>query len=189
MRVRTVAGWIAVGAGILLLVGGAAASFMPTVATVAGPLGAAPASACQETGLMGTGGDHMGGSIGMMGGAGRLASGMMHSGAGQCSAAAQRTEARIPGAIEVQVRTANFAFTPRETRLPRATAVNLTLDNPASTGTAHDLTVPGLGIHLMAGPGETVTIGLRDLAPGRYDGYCAIPGHANAGMRATIIVE
>ncbi len=139
--------------------------------------------------MMGTGGDHMGGSTGMMGGAGRLASGMMHSGAEQCSAAAQRTEARIPGANEVRVRTANFAFTPREIRLPRATAVNLTLENPAATGTVHDLTVPGLGIHLVAGPGEAVTVGLRDLASGRYDAYCAIPGHANAGMRTTIIVE
>jgi len=53
----------------------------------------------------------------------------------------------------------------------------------------HDLTVPALGIHIVANPGETKTVGLRGLPPGRYDAYCSVPGHADQGMRAAVLVE
>ncbi len=67
--------------------------------------------------------------------------------------------------------------------------MNLTFTNPASTGVVHDFTVPALGIHIVANPGETKTVGLHSLAVGRYDAYCSVPGHADLGMRATVIVE
>ncbi len=41
----------------------------------------------------------------------------------------------------------------------------------------------------MAGAGETKTVGQRGLAAGRYDAYCGVPGHAERGMRATIVVQ
>lgn len=64
-----------------------------------------------------------------------------------------------------------------------------TLVNPSENGTPHDLTVPALGIHIVAGAGETKTVGLRSLAAGRYDAYCSVPGHADRGMRATVVVR
>jgi heme/copper-type cytochrome/quinol oxidase subunit 2 len=92
----------------------------------------------------------------------------------------------IPGAHEVRVQAANFTFTPSEITLPTGAEVNLTLSNPTSV--AHDLTVPALGIHIVVNPGETRTVGLRGLTAGRYDAYCSVPGHAEAGMRAVIVV-
>ena len=95
----------------------------------------------------------------------------------------------IPGATEVRVQAANFSFTPSEIRLPKGADVNLTLVSPAANGVAHDLTVPALGIHIVANAGETRTAGLRGLTAGRYDAYCSVPGHADLGMRATVVVE
>lgn len=97
--------------------------------------------------------------------------------------------APILGAREVRVAATNFRFVPGEIRLAKDAELNLTFTNPASTGVVHDLVVPGLDIHISADPGETKTIGLRELLPGRYDAYCAVPGHVEMGMRATVIVE
>lgn len=99
------------------------------------------------------------------------------------------TATAIPGAPEFRVQAANFGFSPPEIRLPKGADVNLTFTNAANTGVVHDFTVPALGIHLAANPGETKTVGLRGLAAGRYDAYCSVPGHADLGMRAAVIVE
>ncbi len=119
---------------------------------------------------------------GMMG-RGPMGPGMMGFGMSGPAATA------IPGANEVRVQAGNFSFSPREIRLHRGAELNLTLSNPASTAMVHDLTVPALGIYIAAHAGETRTIGLRGLAAGRYDAFCSIPGHADLGMRATIIVD
>lgn len=167
MRAQTVAGWIAVGAGLALVVALLVSAIAPAAA------GSPGASWPMGPGMMG-GRGHMGG--GGMGG-------MMGFGnAGPASTA-------IPGATEVRVQTANFSFSPSEIRLPKGADINLTLTNPAANSVVHDLTVPALGIHVVANAGETRTFGLRGLAAGRYDAYCAVPGHADLGMRATVIVE
>jgi uncharacterized cupredoxin-like copper-binding protein len=119
---------------------------------------------------------------GMMG-PGMMGPGMMGFGSSGPASTA------IPSAPEVRVQAANFSLTPSEIRLPKGSDVNLTLTNPAASGVVHDLTVPALGIHIVANAGETQTLGLRGLAAGRYDAYCSVPGHADLGMRATIIVE
>ncbi len=123
-------------------------------------------------------------------GAGHMANGMTAKGPGMMGFDSSGSPASaIPGAPEVRVQAANFSFSPNEIRLPKGAEVNLTFTNPASTGVVHDLTVPALGIHFVAGPGETKTVGLRNLAVGRYDAYCGVPGHADLGMRAIVIVE
>ncbi len=164
MKAQTVAGWIAVGAGLALVVALLVSAIAPAAA------GSPGASWPMGPGMMG-GSGHMGGG-GMMG----------FGNAGPASTA-------IPGATEVRVQAANFSFSPNEIRLPKSAEVNLTLSNPAANGVVHDLTVPALGIHVVANAGETRTIGLRGLAAGRYDAYCTVPSHANLGMRATVIVE
>jgi len=95
----------------------------------------------------------------------------------------------IPGATEIRVDAFNFGFSPSEVHLPKNTDVNLTFSNPAGTGVPHDVTVPALGIHVVANPGETRTIGLPGLPPGRYDAYCSVPGHAASGMVARLVIE
>lgn len=162
MNAQRIAGMTALFAGAIVVVGMLAQA-------VVGP-----------TALGGTGGWAIG--PGMMGGRG-MGPGMMGFGSSGPAATA------IPGATEVKIAAANFSFTPNEIHLPKGTGVNLTFTNPSGTGVVHDFTVPALGIHVVANPGETKTVGLSNLAAGRYDAYCSVPGHADLGMRATIIVE
>jgi plastocyanin len=170
---RTIAGWTALASGLLLVVA------MAGSALVAGVTGNVNPTAFRW--MTGTG---MGPEMMRFGtGPGRMGPGMM--GFGTSGPAATP----IPGAAEVRVEAANFSFTPNEIRLPANADVNLTLVNPSETGTPHDLTVPTLGIHIVAGAGETKTVGVRGLAPGRYDAYCSVPGHADRGMRATVVVQ
>lgn len=184
MRAQRIAGWTAAIAGLLLVLGIAAASFTPGAVSGAGPGGGGPTGSCTGSGMMGTTDGHMG-ATGMMG----SATGMMGSATGSCLGATPAGAAPIAGATEVRVRAANFAFTPTEIRLPKGEAVNLTLENPAATGVVHDFTVAALGIHIAAGAGQTTSVGLRGLAAGRYEAFCSVPGHADLGMRATVIVD
>lgn len=119
-------------------------------------------------------------------GPGMMGAGHMGWAGGQARSAAP-TEAPITGAPAVRVTAADLRFEPAEIRLPSGTPVNLTLAN--SGRLPHDLTIPKLAIQVVAAAGETRTAGLRDLAPGRYDAYCGVPGHADAGMRMIVVVE
>lgn len=92
----------------------------------------------------------------------------------------------IPGAPDIVVVATDLAFSSSEIRIPSAEA-NLTLRNNGAI--EHDLTIPDLRIHLVAAAGRTITAGLRGLKPGRYQALCTIQGHAEAGMRLTVVVE
>lgn len=138
---------------------------------------------------MGLGTQFMGGGLGMMGPTG-MGAGMMgpgHMGGGVGAPNPGTISAAIPGAPEVRVAASEFALSPAQIVLPAGGAVNLTLENRGAL--PHDLTIPGLGVHLVAAAGQTQTVGLRDLPAGSYPAYCEVPGHAGAGMRATVIVR
>jgi nitrite reductase (NO-forming) len=54
----------------------------------------------------------------------------------------------------------------------------------------HDFTVDELGVHVVVAPGETVEVTIpEDAAPGEYEFYCSVPGHAAAGMVGTLVVQ
>lgn len=126
------------------------------------------------------------GGCSMVENASMMNGGMMNG--AMCGASAPSPSASpIPGATEVRIRAADFSFSPSEIYLPKGTSVNITLVNTSAQ--AHDITAPGLGLHLVAGAGETRTTSLTNLTPGRYDAYCSVPGHAQLGMRATFIVD
>ena len=172
MTARTISGWVAAGTALVLLLGIAGSA-------IATSTGVVDDGTTMGPGMMGSG---------EMRGPGMMAHGMMAHGMVGFGASAPAPTA-IPNAPEVRVEAANFSFTPTEIRLPRNAAVNVTLANAAASGVVHDLTVPGLGIHIAANAGDTRTVGLRDLAAGRYDAYCSVPAHAELGMRATVVVE
>ena len=175
MNAQRIAGFTALIAGLLLVF----ATVGSAMSGATGAFGKDPSISWRVgPGMMGSG--QMG--PGMMG-SGQMGPGMMGFGASGPAATA------IPGATEVRVQAANFSFTPSEVRLSKGADVNLTLVNSAANGAVHDLTVPALGIHIVANAGETRTAGLRGLAAGRYDAYCSVPGHADLGMRATVVVE
>ena len=173
MRARTIAGWTALISGLLLVVAMTASTLVAgtggNARTFNWMMGGAPGDA----GGVGMGPGQMGRGMG----------GMM--GFGDSGPAASP----LPGAPEVKVEAKNFGFTPSEIRLPANAEVNLTLVNPKANAALHDLVVPALGIRVVADAGETKTVGLRGLAAGRYDAYCSVPGHADLGMRAVLIVQ
>lgn len=41
----------------------------------------------------------------------------------------------------------------------------------------------------MIAPGSSETLKLGDLEPGTYDFICAVPGHAESGMKGTLVVQ
>lgn len=94
--------------------------------------------------------------------------------------------APIPGAPEVVVSATEFSFEPATIEVPAGQSVNLTLVNEGST--VHDLTIPALGVRVVAGPGQRATVGFLAPAPGKYEFLCTIPGHADAGMTGTLVV-
>lgn len=179
MTVRTIAGWTAVVSGGLLVTSMVAM----TLAGWSGVVRPETGAASRSTTMMGSGTAMMpmAGMMPMSGGHMSGMGGMMHG------TTASTGEGPIAGAVEVRVQVRNFGFDPNEIRLPKDRDVNITLANPTSV--EHDLTVPALGIHLVAQPGTTRTFGVGALPAGRYAAYCSVPGHNESGMRATVIVE
>ncbi|HDK45099.1 MAG TPA: hypothetical protein ENG94_02330 [Actinobacteria bacterium] len=94
--------------------------------------------------------------------------------------------AAIPGAGEVRVVASEFRFEPPTITIPAGEAVNLTLINEGAL--LHDLTIPALGIRVVAEPDRQTTVGLAGLPVGTYETLCSLPGHAEAGMIGTLEV-
>lgn len=99
------------------------------------------------------------------------------------------TERRAPsaeaGAPTERVVAGDLYFRPRELRLP-AGSLNIRFTN--SGRVFHTFTIRELDFDLRAGPGATISGALRDVRPGTYEAVCTVPGHAQAGMRATVTV-
>jgi FtsP/CotA-like multicopper oxidase with cupredoxin domain/plastocyanin len=78
-----------------------------------------------------------------------------------------------------------FALTPAALTVPAGGSLGVT--NAGST--AHNLTVTGTDVASsdLAG-GDSETLDLSSLEPGEYEMICAIPGHADAGMKGTLTI-
>src|SRR3954471_21308390 len=73
----------------------------------------------------------------------------------------------------------------------KAGQVTLTMENPKSSGKSHGIAIEGNGVDkdgktVHAGGKSTVTVKLK---PGRYSFYCPVPGHEQAGMKGTLLVQ
>ena len=54
----------------------------------------------------------------------------------------------------------------------------------------HDWVVEGVAnVDAGARPGQTQRIRFRSIEPGTYRILCTVPGHAEAGMTGTLVVE
>ena len=94
------------------------------------------------------------------------------------------TPEAIPDGRELTVELTEMAFEPDTIEVTVGEPVELTV---ANVGQAyHDLTIDELDLRVGVEPGETVTTALRVDEPGSYDVECSVPGHAAAGMRATL---
>ncbi len=98
----------------------------------------------------------------------------------------QRAEA---AAVQVVVTATDYQFTPNIIRVNAGDTVRLTLQNHGSQ--LHDLVGEGIpNAHVVARPGQQARSDLFSVArPGVYQLQCTVPGHAQAGMTGTLIVQ
>lgn len=92
-----------------------------------------------------------------------------------------------PGAEELQVTGFEFGFEPSEIRVSSGETVNLVFRNRGMM--FHTLTIEELGFDLWADGDESISGALEAGPRGRYEIICAVPGHAEAGMRGTLVIE
>ena len=91
-------------------------------------------------------------------------------------------------AVRVEVEARNVRFGPDEIRVPAGRWVVIELRN--ADATFHDLEVEGLAnVDVGARGGQSSRIRVRLDEPGRYRFICTVPGHAEAGMIGTLVVE
>jgi plastocyanin len=92
------------------------------------------------------------------------------------------------GAQRVEIVGRNVAFEPAEVRIQagRWTVVEFTNADPIF----HDWMVEGLAnVDAGARPGQTTSLRFVIDEPGSYTYLCTVPGHEEAGMVGTLIVE
>ncbi len=78
-----------------------------------------------------------------------------------------------------------FRFSPAALSVRAGSSVGVIYTNEGEL--EHDISIPAVGFHLLAGPGETVRGSF--IAPDEdSEVLCTIPGHAQAGMKGTLEV-
>lgn len=88
---------------------------------------------------------------------------------------------------EFTVEMVDIAFSPDTITIPADTDVTINLPN---NGVAlHDFNIDELDIHTEDVPGGGSTSVTINAPAGTYEFYCSIPGHLEAGMIGTLIVE
>jgi len=120
---------------------------------------------------------------GCVGPVGPMGPGMHRAGSGN----PEDAPSPVPGASELVLTATEFAFEPSELRIRVGTTVNLTLVNRGLL--YHDLSISDLGFVLTADPGERSSGAVTVTEVGRFTFVCSVPGHAEAGMTGTLVVE
>ena len=91
------------------------------------------------------------------------------------------------GAVEIEIVATEWSFLPTVIALQMGEPVNLILVNDGSV--IHDVSIPELGLHLHADPGETASGTLTPNTLGEFEFACTIEGHYEAGMVGSIVVS
>lgn len=106
----------------------------------------------------------------------------------------------------VEITAKDMAFGPKELVLEKGATVKLLLKNEDSL--LHDLSVDKIAVkaekghddghdmgakkpdlHVSADVGKTGEVTFTPTATGKYEFYCTVPGHKDAGMLGTLIVK
>jgi uncharacterized cupredoxin-like copper-binding protein len=89
--------------------------------------------------------------------------------------------------VDVTLKDFSITLAGGDSLSPGAYTFSVTNDGP----TEHNLTIEGPGVDKQATPtfgsGETKTLAVT-LQSGKYDFYCSVPGHKQAGMNVDITV-
>ena len=91
------------------------------------------------------------------------------------------------GAATMEVVSREFSFAPTEISLERGDTVNIEFVNEGHM--FHTFTIPELEFDLRAQSGDSVAGALTPEEPGTYEFICAVPQHAEMGMRGRIVVR
>lgn len=103
------------------------------------------------------------------------------------AATAEEAQGAAPAEVAAPTITSfDIYFEPKEVTIPANTDVTITLPNNGVA--AHDFSIDALNISEALPPGETKTV-VINAAPGSYEYYCNVPGHKEAGMVGTLVVE
>jgi plastocyanin len=89
-------------------------------------------------------------------------------------------------ARRIEVTGSSFKFDPDEIRVEAGEDVAIVL---TSKDILHDFTIDELDAHVAADRGKTEEGGFTAEKPGHYTYYCTVPGHRDAGMEGTLVVE
>jgi superoxide dismutase, Cu-Zn family len=96
-------------------------------------------------------------------------------------------EAAANGETEFTVEMVDIDFNPNEFTIPANTDVTVILPNNGEA--PHDFVIDELGIQSELAEGGEETSVTINAEPGEYVYYCSVPGHREAGMEGTLIVE
>lgn len=97
----------------------------------------------------------------------------------------EATEESAGGGQEVTITGHDIYFDPSEVHI-KAGPVTFTLPNEGAA--EHDFSIDELDINVNMPAGTTQTLEV-DIPAGTYQFYCNIPGHKDAGMVGTLVVE
>jgi plastocyanin len=107
---------------------------------------------------------------------------------GSDSEGSSYTEPTGPAVANVKLDSGNIFFKPKQVTASPPGIIDVTLEN--IEGGVHDLVirdVPGFQIE-VSGEGDTVSKKVK-LEKGKYEFYCTITGHEEAGMKGTLTVS
>lgn len=102
--------------------------------------------------------------------------------AGASAGVSAETLASLPALISV-----NHQFDQPELRATVGETVALRLENQDAAG--HSFDIDELGLHVSMPPGQPALALFQAGTPGTYTYYCGVPGHREAGMVGTLVVE
>lgn len=107
--------------------------------------------------------------------------------AGCAGGSATPTPAPTPSPVALSLETSEFAFTPSSLTIKAGVDTPIRLVN---TGVVeHDLTIEALSVKIPVKVGGTADSVIVAPKAGTYDFHCSIPGHKEAGMVGTLVVE
>jgi plastocyanin len=109
------------------------------------------------------------------------------AGGGQPSSTASTQTTPSTGSQKIAVQETEFKITLPSTTL-KAGSYEFDAQDKGKLG--HDLVIAGNGVNTKTpvfNPGETQTLKVT-LKPGKYDFYCSVPGHKQAGMNTEVTV-
>lgn len=89
-------------------------------------------------------------------------------------------------ARSVRIAARSFEYDPAEIRAKAGENLAIVL---TSEDVLHDFVIDELNVYIAADVGMTKVKGMRAGKAGRYTFYCSLPGHLQAGMEGTLIVE